>query len=71
MNNQKILTSSGASFVPTLFMIFLTLKLCKVIDWPWIWVTSPLWIGFILFFCLCFAAIVVAFLFGLADNRYR
>jgi hypothetical protein len=36
-------TSLG--FGPVLFMIFLTLKLCGVIDWSWWWVTSPLWIG--------------------------
>ena len=26
-----------------LFVVFLVLKLCKVIDWSWWWVTSPLW----------------------------
>ena len=26
------------------FLIFLVLKLCKVIDWSWWWVTAPLWI---------------------------
>ena len=30
----------------TLFgLLFVTLKLCGVIDWPWLWVTAPLWIG--------------------------
>ena len=28
-----------------LLCIFVTLKLCKVIDWSWWWVLSPLWIG--------------------------
>ena len=35
-----------------LFCIFLTLKLCNVIDWSWWWVTAPLWISFILAFLL-------------------
>ena len=26
------------------FIVFLILKLCKVISWSWWWVTSPLWI---------------------------
>ena len=26
-------------------MIFLILKLTHVIDWSWVWVTSPLWIS--------------------------
>lgn len=30
-----------------LFLIFLVLKLCSVIAWSWWWVTSPLWICFI------------------------
>ena len=27
----------------TLFLIFLVLKLCNVIDWSWWWITAPLW----------------------------
>ena len=27
-----------------MFLIFMTLKLCGVITWSWIWVTAPLWI---------------------------
>lgn len=36
-------TSSSAAFL--LFLTFLILKLCKVIDWSWWWVTCPLWAG--------------------------
>lgn len=32
----------------TLFVIFLILKLTKVIDWSWWWVTAPLWGGILL-----------------------
>lgn len=32
----------------TLFIVFLILKLCKVIDWSWWWITSPIWILIIL-----------------------
>ena len=31
-----------------LFIVFLVLKLCKVISWSWLWVCSPLWIGAII-----------------------
>lgn len=27
-----------------LAIVFMVLKLCKVIDWHWAWVVSPLWI---------------------------
>ncbi len=30
------------SFLSLLFLIFLTLKLCHVIEWSWIWVFLPL-----------------------------
>lgn len=33
---------------PIMFLIFLTLKLCSVIDWSWWWVTAPLWGGFVI-----------------------
>ena len=43
----------------TLFVIFLILKLTKVIDWSWWWVTAPLWISIIIF--LCFVGGLYAF----------
>ena len=36
--------SGGIGFGGALFLLFLGLKLGKVIDWSWWWVTSPLWI---------------------------
>ena len=41
-----------------LFAIFVTLKLLDVIDWSWWWVTSPIWIGFILAFIVVFFALL-------------
>lgn len=37
-------TSNSLGFGTILFLIFLTLKLCHVIDWSWWWITAPLWI---------------------------
>ncbi len=40
-------------FSSALTLVFITLKLTNYINWPWIWVFSPLWIGIgliILFF---------------------
>lgn len=37
----------GLNFLEVLFVVFLILKLTKVIDWSWWWVTSPLWGGII------------------------
>lgn len=38
-------SSGGLGLGTVLFLIFLVLKLCNVIDWSWWWVTSPLWIS--------------------------
>ena len=31
-----------------LTVLFVALKLCNIITWSWIWVLSPLWIGWAL-----------------------
>jgi hypothetical protein len=41
-------SSEGIGFNLILFLVFLVLKLTGHIDWSWWWVTSPLWITFIL-----------------------
>lgn len=41
MNNES---KQGLGFFSVLTLIFITLKLLKVISWSWIWVLSPLWI---------------------------
>lgn len=35
-------------FCSALFLVFLVLKLTNTIGWSWVWITSPLWIDFIL-----------------------
>ena len=41
-------SNSGTGIPTILTLIFVVLKLCKVIDWSWLWVLSPLWISTIL-----------------------
>ncbi len=41
-------SSGGVGFFGLMFLIFMTLKLIGAINWSWWWVTSPLWLGFIL-----------------------
>jgi hypothetical protein len=63
---EKQTQQSGMSFTTVLFLIFLVLKMTKVIDWSWWWVTSPLWIPvvFLIGFCiLLFLIVLVAKLF--------
>lgn len=49
-------SSSGIGFTGFLTILFIGLKLGKVIDWSWWWVLSPLWIGFAVF--LFFLAVI-------------
>jgi 4-amino-4-deoxy-L-arabinose transferase-like glycosyltransferase len=52
-NNNS--NSGGISFFGVLTIVFIVLKLCKVIDWSWWWVTCPLWGLFaIILICLPF-----------------
>lgn len=34
---------TGVGFIGLLFIVFLVLKLTKVITWSWWWITAPLW----------------------------
>jgi len=45
MSNKT--TSSGIGFSGLLTIVFIILKLTKVIDWSWLWILSPIWIGII------------------------
>jgi hypothetical protein len=43
MNNNSVITLNGV-----LLVVFVVLKLVGVINWSWIWVLSPVWIGWLL-----------------------
>jgi hypothetical protein len=69
--SQSSHTSSGLGLCSVLFIVFLVLKLCGVIDWSWWWVTAPLWGGLALVLIILLAVLVitgvavgVAWLFG-------
>ena len=46
MSNSNV--STGVSFTGVLTIVFVVLKLVGVINWSWIWVLSPIWIGWII-----------------------
>ena len=41
-NNSKV---TGLTLPWVLTIVFMVLKLCKVINWKWIWVFAPVWIS--------------------------
>lgn len=55
-------TSSGSiGFPAALGILFIGLKLAKVIDWSWWWVLSPFWIGIAA--AVAFGVLVLVFYF--------
>lgn len=49
MSEKQVTSSGGIGFAGLLTIVFITLKLTGFITWSWLWVLSPLWIGFVLF----------------------
>lgn len=43
-NKSSLSINIGGGFAGALTIAFIVLKLCHVIDWPWVWVLSPVWI---------------------------
>ena len=40
---SKERSGGGIGIFGLLGVVFITLKLCKVIDWHWAWVLAPIW----------------------------
>lgn len=47
-NNNNNVSGGGIGFAGLLTIVFIVLKLCKVINWSWVWVLSPIWISAVL-----------------------
>lgn len=56
---NKTTSSGGISFGGLLQVAFIVLKLCKVINWSWVWVLAPTWISLILLVIFIIALIVM------------
>jgi hypothetical protein len=65
-NNSSSSSSGGIGFCGLLTVLFIGLKLTNYIAWSWLWVLSPLWIGFALWLAIMMVvflgAAIVAFL---------
>ena len=45
---DNVIHNNGIGLAGWLGILFITLKLCGVISWPWIWVLAPFWIGLVI-----------------------
>jgi len=53
-------SSGGIGFDGLLTIVFITLKLCNVINWSWWWVLSPLWIPLAILIVIVALAVVLS-----------
>lgn len=59
MKNNSNSTGGGIGFIGLLTIAFIVLKLCDVIQWPWVWVVSPIWISAALIVLTIFIVYIV------------
>lgn len=52
-------SSGGIGFFGLLTIVFITLKLIGTIDWPWVWVLSPIWIPIALVTAIVSIAVLI------------
>ena len=65
-NDMKNEQGVGIGFI--LFIVFLVLKLTKVVTWSWWLVTAPLWIPFGIVLVIVIIATVVAIINEIIKN---
>lgn len=52
-------SSAGIGITGVLGIVFIVLKLVGVINWPWVWVLSPFWIGILLWIVFVIIILIV------------
>ena len=48
-------------FLGFLTLVFIVLKLTHYIDWSWLWVLSPLWLGWVVVTAILFVFALIGF----------
>jgi len=59
MSDHSSAVGGGVSLATVLVVIFIVLKVLKLIAWSWWWVFSPWWISGLLFMGILVAALIV------------
>jgi hypothetical protein len=68
MENKQI-QYNGIGFCGLLTIVFITLKLLKVITWPWAWVLSPIWIPVVIIAVIGPVSIIVIITMTIQKGR--
>jgi hypothetical protein len=61
VSNSTSSSGGGIGLGGLLTVLFVALKLTHVIDWSWMWVLSPLWIGGLLLLAFLLLPLVILF----------
>jgi len=64
MSDNNSSSSGGIGFAGLLTILFIGLKLGGVIQWSWLWVLSPMWIGLALFVAVIALLATIAVIVG-------
>lgn len=56
---SKEIKYSGGNITTSLLVVFVVLKLTKLVNWSWWWILSPLWLPFILVVIIAIIMIAV------------
>jgi len=72
MDKQVVIrnSSGGIGFAGLLTIVFITLKLTGVIDWSWIWVLCPIWLGIAIPIVLFSVILIIVCLCAIVGGIY-
>ena len=60
MEKKTEIKTVGFGFFDAFAILFIALKLCGVITWPWVWVLAPIWIQFIVLVITVVIIVIIA-----------
>ena len=64
-NRNNGITFDGIGFFGLLGIVFIVLKLCKVITWSWFWVIAPLWMP------TAIVVLILIIVFLVVNRKYK
>ncbi len=67
--NKTVVKKQGLGLGTVLTIIFVVLKLVGVIDWSWVWVLAPFWIGAIISLVFGLVALLIVAIAAIIVNK--
>jgi hypothetical protein len=61
-------TQVNVTFPGLLTILFIGLKLGNIIDWPWVWVLSPIWIPVALLLVVALISVIIVLVDDMATG---